>query len=343
MSKKSHGRKGKAEPSRRDFLKCGMTAAGLAAGGAAMWLYFREPEDPFDFAAIRPEDVERVLKPIKGGHVERNYPAISPKMDIRKSPAPWDPVNQREQINGFLSSELSRRGFKSKAFLAKGTNQWFGIPDEPHLVEHVIDYSRKALDFMYGQEPWLKRVELKWTPLTGKESHELDYHGRAFVGKGVCVVQSVTATGKEYPAESLSITRNVNKAGGYNVRFPDGSWFVFIPCNSHALEAVFSETLPFCHPNRNTKSREELERIIIEDETLEEAASYLMSSMVATKFRVPGGPDAIKSDLRRIEIFPRYKHVRLSIAYMDKNGIKAAWDLFTESPKKYMTAIGAYK
>ena len=79
---------------------------------------------------------------------------------------------------------------------------------------------------------------------------------------------------------------------------------------------------------------------LVADETFAEGLSYVLSSELANDLNIPNGFEIITGIQNRLKNDPRYQFVPQSITWIQKNGVQNAFDLYSESAEKYMTALG---
>ena len=110
----------------------------------------------------------------------------------------------------------------------------------------------------------------------------------------------------------------------------------------NAVNAVFSEyipltTLPTTIKYGNNGFKDEARAA---DEGLAEAASYILGMDISNEFKIPNGKSIVEETTKLLSN-QSYKYVPKAIDWMKKNSIDGALDLYMESPKKFLQAIGA--
>lgn len=76
-------------------------------------------------------------------------------------------------------------------------------------------------------------------------------------------------------------------------------------------------------------------------EAISEAISYKLGLKISKELGIPNGKNLVESSMVGIDHFPQYKYVPRAVKWVEKNGIQSAFDLYMESPKKFMDKIRA--
>jgi hypothetical protein len=229
------------------------------------------------------------------------------------------------------------------------------ISDSQKYYNQVLDYCKKTIKFSHSKISGLTHHPIKWTrienPVTPEDtsSYVSDAHQRGFIGNRYILDFEIGVTNKAHPEQSVyAPIYHISQSGAfvYLKKSKDddtlGDWYFFIPTDRFALVAPFSEIIPLSTFSSLEDYKNKVGRYtaLVADETFAEGLSYVLSSELANDLNIPNGFEIITGIQNRLKNDPRYQFVPQSITWIQKNGVQNAFDLYSESAEKYMTALG---
>lgn len=331
--------------SRRNFLGWGIgSAAALAVGATRIDYFLSGDENRWAFLQNplrRPSDSIPSYEEIKKNCAEwgnKNVP-VSPEQqgELLK-----DAVNATNQWA--ISKHLNPSQFTVKVHL-----QNYIAPIDNVTGNSVVDYSRRSLEYMSEKIRGLKDPTFQFEIVDGKR--KLSNRDRKIViGREIFVLK----TGEVYHKKTNKKIIDLGESGvhdGCMMSFDPNNperYSVFINANPFVLRGIFSEVIPLTTLEKSLEYGGKFghDLAVLADETIVEGISESLAKGLAEKEKVP---DSEKYLGRLKDIMyggenrhnSSYRFVPQSVAWIQRNGVQAAFDLYMESPEKFMKAIGA--
>lgn len=283
--------------------------------------------------------------------IVRKYAPLGKEMPIADGTAEFE--NIKKTITPVLQEELQTMHPDGANYGLSAASQNYGIPTDPSIAASLVDYCQTAERFLHDSLSGLDDFSIDWLALKEGERRTNQFNQKAVIGRGSYEVVTVTATNKENPDQKLVKGRVSYIDGSYNRGSYDFDtrthkwWVIFIGTGPAAINAPFSELIPLT----TTKKRQEYAReagmdiAIQADEALAEGISYTLSMMISDELQIPQGIQTIQDADRNIiesykdKAYSPYKYVDHSKRWIKKNGIQRAFDLYMESPQKFMDQI----
>ncbi len=275
---------------------------------------------------------------------------MSMMMSIYRPLSTEIPVMETEnfsELEDWGNSEIRRLG--NQKFFAEYTTQVFGVPEEDRYAYPLLEYCRKAVEFLYERLEGLKEYDIRWTVVENR-SYEKDFGGRGFIGNSSYDVRWVNI-------RDLKTGKIISKTGG-TIYLREGfgilstnpkthklsGWFLFISTGRSAIVSPFSEVMPLTTIESASRYRNKTGSPALAmkaDEALVEGISYMLAGEISEKLGIPNGYERVEDMKENLLVRPEYEYLRQSIEWIKRNGIQKAFDLYMEDPGKFLSAIGA--
>jgi len=356
--KKQYIPKGKIlDPSRRNFLKYGL--AGLAVASIpGVYLANRflsqndphqakeapAPENPWDFLKEVPDYYgETYHGPREEIFLER-YVKIG--LSLERGSGSLSERDLKEFRHNVIQ-ELNARGMTDKYTMGI-FYQIYGVPAQKKHAEPLLEYCKKAVDFLQQKIPSFKIPEFEWVPIKNHDNFSMDFSQKCFIGHSFYRTWTPVVEDKQGRKTLLpEIAAYQNSDGGLNShphrKKPD-EWYLFITTGPDALVTPYSETIPLITFETDSKTFKTKKDMRLAGETISEGISHVVAKEFIDEMQIPDGERTVdwmlqKSLKNHHEV---YKHVPASIRWIQaqgKNGPQKALELYMDSPIKFMEAI----
>ena len=279
--------------------------------------------------------------------------------EIERYCVPLDPEQQLgiglqfEQLRGniekMIFDEMARRNFDpNKEYRTIPTDQFYGMPDNEIFTETLVDYSKIALDFLFSKIRGLRKYDWNFTQIKKGDNFENDFHQKIYVGGACYELRKAKVINPDKSKQSFEISEAHLYNGGIHRLEIDSDmnplwWFIFLCTGPMSLTAPIGEIVHISTTNRNSNEYAKTEgmlKSIQADEAVTEGIAYLLGIQLSKEIGIPDGESRI-SKMRDIAVsnVQVYQYLPASIRWMQKNGIQQAFDLYMESPQKFMEAI----
>ena len=337
---------GLKDPSKRRLLQAAVAAAALAVVPTVSYIVKHISYD--DRWAFLERGNDRIRdyhsSPLGWKFVANNYVPMGEQRVIMPGTREFEEI--RLGVEPEIIKEIKKRGFDIAEYKVAVTRQEYGVPDEARYTESVVDYCKKAVDFLYDHILGLERHVIDWTPINQKDNFETGFNQKGLIGHSFYEVEIVSAANKADKKQSITLGRSQHQTGSFNnMDFYGKWWYIFIGAGDpHTIiKAPFSEVIPLTITNRTYEYRMQFgyDKAIQAGETVAEAISYRLGLMISKEFGIPNGKRLVEASMGGLDTLPEYRSVPQAIRWIDKNSMQAAFNLYMESPKKFMDAIRA--
>ena len=277
----------------------------------------------------------------------KNMVQIGPELDMPEYISLYSVV--RHGVEG----EMSRRGLSPRNYGVWVAYRSYGFADAPSVSQSVADYAGSAVDFMHskirGLDP--KCAGITWVPLRPGEDYSRDFNGKGFVGMG----QYTHARGGFMNKSDRKITE-IARANSLDMSAQfrlfdydsdkDGEidWYIFLSTNYTSLMSPFSEVLHMAVYKRALKYQSEAGpgAEALASEAFAEASAEVLGGMMVDRFGIPGGHKVIARAGAERKKSPKYKLIGQAVPWIERYGPQAAYDLYMDSPGKFVKTIQSY-
>ena len=341
-------------PGRRNMIKLVGGLGALLALGIPTSIVFlnKGDEKKWVFLDTRSHPNYRHLQASdQWEEIVRQYVPLGPEKKIHPNSPKFQEI--KAQTTSLIINKIQEYGWDPRgSYHPEVLQQDFGVPEQAVFSDSAIEYIEIANQFMHDQIRGLIKFEIDWTPIVLGDNFSDNSNGKGFVGRGSYSVQKVIVISSSHPNERIVIGSTVFDHGGYgslsmahNENNPDFS--LFISVNETAINTAFSEVFPLTtHPvtmaYANRRGIESYRLAKLADEALAEGISYHLGLQIVDQLGIPNGKPLVEKFREGLTKRPEYyAFVPNSISWIGKNGIQQAFDLYMESPEKYMKAIAS--
>ncbi|MBW2982428.1 hypothetical protein KY343_06115 [Candidatus Woesearchaeota archaeon] len=331
--------------SRRRFVK---VAAFLGAATASIYVGSHVfHDDKWDFLA-RNEWHEIILD---YRDILKRYSPIGPELQIKNES---ELAKIKKEANPILDHQIKIRGFDLPGnYDVKAYSQLFSVPDRKEFREPALEYCKTAFEFLYNHPrlSGLVKPSLEWITVQ-RTNYEKGFDGNGFIGNSYYDMQKLKVVNKSNPKQYFEYQKPIpaHACGSRLVVAErdkkDGSlksWFIYISAiEPHVLlSAPFSELTPLTIDSATVKYEDEVgtEKAKQAGETISEGLSHLLALELSDELGIPNGKRLARESINKVRNYGKYRYLPNSVAWIRKNGMQAALDLYLESPRKFMEAV----
>jgi hypothetical protein len=232
------------------------------------------------------------------------------------------------------------------------TYQHYGVPDNSELTDPLLAYCEYVNDYAHAKLPHMFNAKVHWQPLTHDDAVGGVPAFRGFVGRYTYyVVRAVVLnphSGGELPylVQASPVERAIHYIESGESAAPKRGTLYIIP-GTTSLVAPFSELLhlTFHEPSQRyatelTSSLGEVqakERARIAGETVNEAAAIVLASEFLQKMGHSERLPTVK--FMTDNLSDTYGYLPKAIAYMRRNSVQDAVDMYFDNPARFMASI----
>jgi hypothetical protein len=320
--------------------------AGIAALGMPIGYYFlgKDKSSQWDFfkrqAQLLPFHTAE-----KYTHIRKNCVPLGPERAMVEGSEMA--ATFVKKVSASLESELANKGMDTKGdYDAIATGQSYGEPETPEISEKMLDYSKKAADYTYSRIKGLEKLSINWTVLKQGQDFGKNFDGNVYIGQKWYLVKRAQFKNRKKPEQKLTLIDLEMRFGGA-MDFANTSemgllwWYAFIGSTEDSIKAPFSELLGRFTIRKMLKHYSDFshDNALKANETIHESLSEILAREFVKSIGFDGAIPVLDSCLKSSQAKPLYSDVPKAILWAQKNSLQAAYDLYMESPKKYVEAI----
>jgi len=321
--------------------------AGIAAAGIPLGYYFLGKsgnEQRWEFFK-RYFSVVPFYIAEKYAHIQKNCVALGPERAMVEGSGLAKEFVGR--VRPALEPELAKAGMDPNGeYIAFATGQSYGEPDSPDIAEKMLDYSKKAVDYTYSRIKGLEKFSINWTILKQGQDFGKRFDGKAYIGQKWYLVKRAHFTSKKDPSKKLTLI-DLNSCFGGLMDFAHTGgmellwWYSFLGATTDGVKAPFSEFLGRCTIRKMLKeySPSGHDSALKANETLHDSLSEILAREFVKTIGFDSAIPLLDTNLKAAQAKPLYSDVPKGIRWAQKNSVQAAYDLYMESPKRFMDAI----
>jgi hypothetical protein len=271
--------------------------------------------------------------------------------DIRESYAQIGPVddldeldcgNVKQKIMPTIIKEARKEGLAACRVISEQST--YGVSASAGTVKEVMEYAVQAYTFMKSSIKGIVPFTLEWVLFKDTDNYSQVPHNKAFIGKGFYTLYYHEV--RTLQGAHCFELQTINPQRGGFFRFDSKNQNIkphaFISTGRSALRTPFSELLPLTtYSNiRKYDSLVGLCEAAKADETFVEAASQVLAEKLVQELHVPSGLSLVQKEFSDgIKVNPLYNQVAQSQQWIKVHGLQNAFDLYMDSPAKYLAAI----
>lgn len=281
-------------------------------------------------------------------YIEEHFVPLHQEIPL---PAMDSASSEYQNALSVLKEEFDVLGVKWRdEFELRWTYQHYGVPDAPDHAQALVEYSNSVQSYLYRELNGLKHLSLNWEVL--KPGQEVTGSNRALVGKYTYFVLRVNAVDGEGNVQEpyLVSARPVERAIHFissEQKVDARHRLIYIIQGATSLVSPFSEmihlsthapAMRYASELRKTLPRAEAKNLARSSgETITESAAVMLAMNYLEEIHKEDYTRQIIRHANSLNAqLPQFSG---SIAYMQKYGVQAAFDAFSEDPKHYMTRI----
>ncbi len=252
--------------------------------------------------------------------------------------------DSRRESTAQLKELVSKNIIPSQYYQISTFCQTYIRPDEPAYAKSAVAYAKKLIDF-FESELKFSNKPLTWIAPKVGDAYKYNYNGKAFVGS-----ELIQLFFNELRSEHGELVHTMKLAkshygGSSHPSFDKDKnltqYYLHIVSDPVTLYSPISEYLPFITGQADLKPSTiaDQDANAKRDETICEAISNIVALKAAKEFSVPNGVEIIQQAYNNLIKIPIYDEVPLAKAWIKKNGLQNGFDLYMESPIKFMEKI----
>lgn len=284
--------------------------------------------------------VDRLKIPRNGRDV-KTYVALGPE-----GPSTFESIPP--ETLPLVKSPLNRIGYNPQVHKIEVTAQYYGVPDEEGYTKPLLEYCRKAEELLKSKLRGLKSVGIDWVVLHNTGSFTSGINNKGFVGNSYYIRNGVRVVGISDKKIYGSFNAYTHMEGGFSLAFETGvsktkEQFLFVGCGPSSLNSAIAEILHlFTLPRMEQGYKKDflsLEEAVLTNEALAEGVSYFLAGDLIRGLSIPNGQTIVNETIRLMANRPEHRYVKESIAWIQRNGVQQAYDLYMKSPREFRNAI----
>ncbi len=244
-----------------------------------------------------------------------------------------------------IAGEIEEKGMSPQTDVSLRM-QFFGLPDGAEFMVPLKGYCEKASRYLYSQLSGLEKQAMEWIIIKRGDNFVKNCGNKGFVGNSygyrvVAFAENPREPGKPILREAFypfhgSTAYSHKKETLLEV---NPFKFIFIGVGGRAFAAPFSELIGLSTMERmNQNDGLTFLESIQSNEAMHEAIADSLAQGILREMNVSEREGAIKKT-RDALVDPKYSYVPNARKFVERNGIQATFDLYMESPKKFMEEI----
>jgi hypothetical protein len=282
--------------------------------------------------------------------VEQYFCALHEEQRLPQSAVSQKTLDTVEQI---LKLQFHDAGLHWNANYQVGfTYQHYGVPDNSEQTDPLLEYCEYASEFSHAKLRDMFNAQISWQRLTHDDAviGAPAFHG--FVGRytyyvmRAVVLNGDSASDLPYLVQARPVERAIHFIVSGQTAAPKRGTLYIIP-GTTSLVSPFSELLHLTFHEPSQRYAAELtgelsndqaqEQARIAGETVNEAAAIVL----ATEFLQKMGHDRRVSTVKGMadNLSDSYGYLPKAIAFMRRNSVQNAVEMYFDSPAKFMASI----
>jgi hypothetical protein len=317
--------------SRRSILATGLSFAALA--GAAYFGLNRD--DNWNFLKDAHSDEVH-----DSSEIALKYPALSEERQIYAS----DPITKPiiERVWPLIEKDIKLGNVSRTGWTANIFTREHASPIAEKEASQFQSYALNSIDFLHSKINGLEKLNLDWSYVAPGEDYSKS-SSNVFIGSEyhevVRAYLKSNATGQVL--QSYTHMRSAPSAIT-KVRSREGKPYVDWIFLCKGPSAITSPMAEYVHANTQREYLSHMQKASIEmvhqtNEAIAEGIAQFIGHELVDELQVPDGELKLSKSLNYSD--PDYALVKNSTTWIRNNGVQSAFDLYKESPEKFMQAI----
>ncbi len=275
----------------------------------------------------------------------KRYVSLGPETQLEAGGTEYRVLRDKVTNQIFESQILHRKLDPTAHHTITPYAQSFGVPLERKVAEGYVAYCKAASSYLYSRINGIEQTNVDWVVIKQGDDFTSGFNGKAFIVESRYDLLVARVTSEIQKLTYFDIVVPIHREGGYNSIFNDNgisTWSMYLGAGFTALDTPISEPLHLAVSNREIEYRkdtDDLELIFKGNEALVHGISHFISLELVEMLNIPEGVVINEKSLKYLASDQSYALVPQSIKWIGKNGIQAAFDLYMESPGKFLAAI----
>jgi hypothetical protein len=248
---------------------------------------------------------------------------------------------QSPDLEKIAMETIAQKGYNLPNYTIGGTSFDYAAP-ETLFSEDLKEYCESTQEFLNSR---IRGIASKVEWVIPKKGNVLgNVNGKGVLCDSIMVAVETKIIDPSTQSELFGFVYGEQKKGGTAFFNFEGDKplmeYLVISTGRASVTAPFSEMIGMATAAKmNEHSKNGLVEALKTNEALHEGIAYVLVRDFARIKRIPGSYEMIEATLKENMTRPLYDYLRPSIEWIIKNGIQQAYDLYMESPQKFLDAI----
>jgi hypothetical protein len=234
--------------------------------------------------------------------------------------------------------DMGRRGYVPGKFVIEGPLIDYAVPED-FFSGQLKEYCESAQKFLNSRIKGINS-QVEWiAPKKGDDLGNLVRKGIVCDSRMICIEAKImNPSDRKLLFESKY--GEVRKGGCVSSNVDNNTSYLFVSTGHSAIMSPFSEMIAMATTEKiRNRSTQNLAEATIINEALHDGISTVLSSEFARIKKIPRAQEMIEKNLKDNISLSLYAYLPKSIAWIQRNGVQNAYDLYMRDPQKYLDAI----
>ncbi len=248
-----------------------------------------------------------------------------------------------------LDQIVASKGFeKGPVYDVIPTIQPYGVPLDERAAAAFVDYCIAAVDFLYESVRGLSPINIEWVVVMPGDNLGVSNNERGFIVRDVYMVSRAVITNRNKMEQTFTLNLSYSHFNGsmlyskFDAFNRHEWWSILMGSGTTAIDAAISEPLHLTTSpvgNRHLKESRDYKGSYLAEETLVHSISHLLSNELSGRLNIPAAGEIINDVQAGAIAQVNYALIPRGIDFIRRTSIQAAFDLYMDSPQKYLEAI----
>jgi hypothetical protein len=231
--------------------------------------------------------------------------------------------------------------------MAKG----FAVPAKLDVAQNYRKYTQNAIDFALTKIPNLKNAPFEYILVKKGQNFTKNYAHRAFIAHSHYTAYRIDfkLRGEHVCCAYTPAKHSHGSYLEFNMKSEQGSmatsWHLFFSTGKTAINAPFSEFIPFTTAPASIKKipGNDKARKFTAEETISESIAYLLAKEFVGVAKIPDGLARLEN-ARTIQIASdsSYRYVDRAIDWIKSHSIQDALGMYLDNPLNFMRTVQSF-
>lgn len=281
---------------------------------------------------------------LEAAFVMENYVPLGPESELNPDSEQFSRL--LEDALPVLQPSISDWSQSDISFVI--TQQVYGVPENAYIAQEMVDYAKKAEEFLKQKIRGLDNFDVHWAAISSGDNYSDEFNGRGFIGKHYYFLTRIKAiprgSNTGFATAKVRASAGGLNGGNYNDKKQMHDWyFIFMGAGESAIASPFSEMIPLTTIRKSIEYSREVGGVLAmqAEEAISEGLAINLALLMAQERNIPNGATHVQNYLNGLAAFPEYRFVPQAAEWIRQNGIQNGFDLYMDSPAKFMTVIKA--